>query len=299
MNAKIVAALALIVLILFALGSVFFTVREDQQAIVLQFGDPVRQITDSEGLKAKIPIAQDVVYLDDRNLGFDLQRPVEIIVANEERLQVDAFVRYLITDPLQYFQRFSRGSRSPAVMEENFDSRLTAILGDAMREVLGGKRISQIIDTERAEIMERIQELVEDEARGLGVEIVDVRIRQADLPQANAQRVYERMKSDYGQQAQAIRARGSERAREIRAQADKEVIQITSEAEEEAQRIRGQADGQRNAIFAEAYNRDPEFFAFYRSLTAYEAALRDGQTTMILSPDDEFFRYFQNVNGGD
>lgn len=296
MNAKLIALIAGLVLLLIVLASVFFTVREDQQAIVLRFGEPVRQITDDEGLKVKLPW-ENVVYLDDRNLEFDLRRPAEIVVANEERLQVDAFVRYLITDPLQYFQRFSQGSRNAAIMEENFDNRLTAILGDAMREVLGSKRITQIIDTERAETMQSIQALVEAQARNLGVEIVDVRVRQADLPPANAARVYERMKSDYTQQAEAIRARGTERAREITAQADKEVIQISSEAEEAAQRIRGQADGQRNAIFAEAYNRDPEFFAFYRSLTAYETSLRDGQTTMILSPDDEFFRYFQNVDG--
>ena len=301
MNAKLVGLAVLILVLLFALGSVFFTVREDQQAIVLQFGDPKRVIEDDAGLYAKIPVAQDVVYMDARNLEFDLDRPIEIIVANEERLQVDAFVRYIITDPLQYFQRFSQGSRDFRTMQQSFDNRLTAILGEAMREVLGSKRIREIIDTERVETMQTIQNLVEAEARGLGVEIVDVRIRQADLPDANAQRVYDRMISDYNQQAQRIRAEGDERAQEIRAQADKEVVTILAEAEETAQVTRGQADGQRNAIFADAYNRDPEFFAFYRSLTAYEASLKaqegSGQTTMILSPDDEFFRYFRDVNG--
>jgi membrane protease subunit HflC len=297
MNAKLVALAAGLLILLFALGSVFFTVREDQQAIVLQFGDPRRVIEDDAGLYAKLPIAQDVVYLDARNLEFDLDRPIEIIVANEERLQVDAFVRYIITDPLQYFQRFSQGSRDFRTMQRSFDNRLTNILGEAMREVLGSKRITQIIDTERVETMRTIQALVEAEARALGVEIVDVRIRQADLPDANALRVYERMISDYGQQAQRIRAEGDRRAQEIRAQADKEVVQILSEAEETAQKTRGQADGLRNAIFAEAYSRDPEFFAFYRSLNAYEEALQEGDTTMILSPDDEFFRYFQSGSG--
>lgn len=298
MNAKLIAVLVLIVVALFAIASVFFTVREDQQAIILQFGDPKRVIADDAGLFAKLPIAQDVVYLDARNLEFDLDRPIEIIVANEERLQVDAFVRYVITDPLQYFQRFSQGSRDFRSMQQSFDNRLTNILGEAMREVLGSKRITQIIDSERVETMRTIQQLVSAEARTLGVEIVDVRIRQADLPEANAAQVYNRMISDYNKEAQRIRAEGDEQAQEIRAEADKEVITIRATAEETAQKTRGQADGLRNAIFAEAYNRDPEFFAFYRSLTAYEAALRDGQTTMILSPDDEFFRYFQNVNGG-
>ena len=298
MNAKLIALAALLLVAIFAIASVAFTVREDQQAIVLQFGDPKRVITDDEaGLKFKLPIAQDVVYLDARNLEFDLRDPIEIIVANEERLQVDAFVRYVITDPLQYFQRFSQGSRDFRTMQQSFDNRLTNILGEAMREVLGSKRITQIIDTERVETMRTIQQLVEAEARTLGVEIVDVRIRQADLPEQNAARVYDRMISDYNKEAQRIRAEGDERAQEIRAQADKEVVTIRAEAEETAQKTRGEADGLRNAIFAEAYNRDPEFFAFYRSLTAYEEALRDGQTTMILSPDDEFFRYFNNVQG--
>lgn len=296
MNAKLIALAALVIVAIVAIGSIFFTVREDQRAIVLQFGDPVKTI-DEAGLQMKLPIAQDVVYLDARNLEFDLDRPIEIIVANEERLQVDAFVRYVITDPLQYFQRFSQGSRDFRTMQQSFDNRLTNILGEAMREVLGSKRITQIIDIERVETMRTIQQLVEAEARNLGVEIVDVRIRQADLPEANAARVYDRMISDYNKEASRIRAEGDERAQEIRAQADKEVVTIRAEAEETAQKTRGQADGERNAIFAEAYTRDPEFFAFYRSLTAYEASLRDGDTTMILSPDDEFFRYFRNVDG--
>ena len=297
MNAKLIAAAALILVLLFALGSIFFTVREDQQAIILQFGDPKRVISEDAGLFAKIPIAQDVVYLDARNLEFDLDRPIEIIVANEERLQVDAFVRYVITDPLQYFQRFSQGSRDFRTMQSSFDNRLTNILGEAMREVLGSRRITQIIDSERVETMRTIQGLVEAEARTLGVEIVDVRIRQADLPEQNAARVYDRMISDYNKEAQRIRAEGDERAQEIRAQADKEVVTIRAEAEETAQKTRGEADGLRNAIFADAYNRDPEFFAFYRSMTAYEEALQGGDTTMILSPDDQFFRYFNDVDG--
>ena len=298
MNAKLVAAIVGVLAVVFVVASVTFTVREDQQAIVLAFGDPVREIEDDAGLFFKLPPPfQDVVYLDARNLEFDLDRPIEIIVANEERLQVDAFVRYVITDPLQYFQRLSQGSRDFRTMQNSFDNRLTNILGKAMREVLGSKRITEIIDSERVETMRTIQQLVEAEARTLGVDIVDVRIRQADLPEQNAARVYDRMISDYNKEAQRIRAEGDERAQEIRAQADKEVVTIRAEAEETAQKTRGAADGLRNAIFAEAYNRDPEFFAFYRSLTAYEEALRDGQTTMILSPDDEFFRYFQDVNG--
>lgn len=297
MNTKLIAIAAGVLILLFLVSSVFFTVREDRQAIVLQFGDPVREIKNEAGLKAKLPVAQDVVYLDARNLEFDLAEPIEIIVANEERLLVDAFVRYVITDPLQYFQRFSGSSRDPRIMQQNFDQLLTNVLGDAMREVLGGKRITQIIDTERLEVMQDIQERVAVQGRQLGVEIVDVRIRRADFPEENAARVYDRMISDYNQEAQRIRAEGKRRAQEIRAQADKEVITILSEAEETAQKTRGEADGRRNAIFADAYQRDPEFFAFSRSLESYEKSLANGETTMILSPDDEFFRYFDTTSG--
>ena len=291
-----VLVIAIGLLLLFVLSSVFFTVREDQQALVLQFGDPVRQIKDEQGLFLKTPIAQDVVYLDARNLEFDLTQPIEIIVANEERLLVDAFVRYVITDPLQYFQRFSQGARDQETMQISFNQRLTSVLSDAMREVLGGKQITQIIDSERVQVMADIQTRVETEARELGVDIIDVRIRQADLPTENAQRVYDRMISDYNQQAQSIRAEGEREAQEITAQADKEVIQILAEAEETSQKTRGQADGERNAVFAAAYNKDPEFFAFYRSLTAYEESLRQGDT-LIISPNSEFFEYFEDVEG--
>ncbi|WP_031550708.1 protease modulator HflC [Parvularcula oceani] len=291
-----IALLALGVIVLIALGMVFFTVREDQQAIVLQFGDPVRVLNDDDaGLHAKLPIAQDVVYLDSRNLEFDLSRPIEIIVANEERLLVDAFVRYEITDPLQYFQRFSQGARDAETMRQSFNNRLTNVLGEAMRQVLGEVQIRDIITERRVELMTAIQQAVAEEARQFGVRIIDVRIRQADFPQENAVNVYQRMISDYNQQAERIRANGTRRAQEIRAEADKQVTTILAEAEEQAQITRGQADGQRNAIFAEAYTRDPEFFAFYRSLDAYQQALRDGETTIILSPDSEFFQYFGNA----
>ncbi|MBB4659157.1 protease modulator HflC [Parvularcula dongshanensis] len=297
MTPKRVLLIVLGFIALFVLSSVLFTVREDQQAIVLQFGDPVRVLTDDEtGLHAKVPLAQNVIFLDSRNLEFDLRNPIELIVANEERLLVDAFVRYIITDPLQYFQRFSQGGRDPESMRDSFNNRLTNVLGEAMREVAGGKQISQIIDSERVEVMSAIQQSVAAEAEALGVQIVDVRIRQADFPAENAQNVYERMKSDYDQQAQRIRADGDRRAQEIRAQADKQVVTILAEAEEEAQSIRGEADGQRNAIFAQAYNRDPEFFAFYRSLNAYQRSLRSGDT-VVLSPDSEFFRYFEQDGG--
>jgi membrane protease subunit HflC len=284
----IVAVLAILA---FAASLILFTVREDQQALVLQFGDPVDIIASEDaGLHAKLPW-QNVVEFDAKNLLFDAN-PVEVIVANEERLLVDAFVRYRIANQLVYYQRLSRGSANSDAMRDRFYDRLGAVLNEAIRQVLGEVNIRDIITERRGELMASIQQSVAEEVRKLGVEVIDVRIRQADFPPENAQRVYDRMRSDYNKQAQAIRADGERRAREIRAGANKQATQILATANEEGQRIRGRADAERNATFADAYSRDPEFFAFYRSLTAYERALQDGQTTIILSPDSEFFRYF-------
>jgi membrane protease subunit HflC len=298
MNRPVLIAIAAIVLItVLVASSALFTVRESEQALVLQFGDPVKTVPAADaGLHFKTPVVQNVVFFDARNLNFDAD-PVEVIVANEERLLVDSFVRYRIADPLVYFQRLSRGSGDPNAMRARFNERIDAVLGEAVRGVLGEVQIKDIITERRAELMARIQSSVAEEARKLGVEIIDVRIRQADFPTENAANVYNRMSSDYNQQAQKIRANGERRAQEITASANKQAVQIIAEANEAAQRIRGTADGERNAIFAEAYTQDPEFFAFYRSLTAYEKALQDGETTIILSPDSEFFRYFNDTRG--
>lgn len=299
MNRSIGILLGLIAFIAVTVASgTFLMVREDQQALVLQFGDPVETYSaEDAGLHIKFPFLQNAIFFDARNLNFDAD-PVEVIVANEERLLVDAFVRYRISDPLVYFQTLSRGSADPENMRRRFNDRLDAVLGEAMREVLGEVTIRAIITEQRNALMSDIQENVASEALKLGVTIIDVRIRQADFPEENAANVYRRMSSDYNQQAQRIRADGERRAREIRAQADKDAIEILAKANEEAQRIRGAADAERNGTFAEAYSKDPEFFAFYRSLTAYEEALRDGETTIILSPNSEFFRYFNDTQGG-
>ncbi|MEM7741811.1 MAG: protease modulator HflC [Pseudomonadota bacterium] len=299
MNRPIGIVLGLITFVAVAVASgTFLILREDQQALVLQFGDPVETYSAEEaGLHLKVPFLQNAVFFDARNLNFDAD-PVEVIVANEERLLVDAFVRYRISDPLVYFQTLSRGSTDPINMRRRFNDRLDAVLGEAMREVLGEVTIRAIITEQRNALMSDIQDNVAAEALKLGVTIIDVRIRQADFPAENAENVYRRMSSDYNQQAQRIRADGERRAREITAQADKDAAEILATANEEAQRIRGTADAERNGTFASAYSQDPEFFAFYRSLTAYETSLRDGETTIILSPDSEFFRYFNDTNGG-
>ena len=298
MNRILILAGILAVALLIVVTSVFFTVREDQQAIVLRLGEPRKQIPAEEaGLKIKTPFIENVVYLDARNLEFDLDRPLEVIFADEERLNVDAFVRYRIVDPLLYFERLSAAGTNPEVMRQNFNGRMTEVISDAMREVLGDVQIRDIITERRAGLMQDIQTSVAEEMRVLGVDVVDLRIRQADFLDENTQNVYDRMISDYSQQAEAIRAEGDRRATELRAAADKQQVQILAEAEERNQTIRGEADAEANAVFNAAYAKDPEFFAFYRSLNAYEQALSDDGTTIILSPDSEFFRYFGDLQG--
>ncbi|MCI5046041.1 MAG: protease modulator HflC [Aquisalinus sp.] len=290
------AAVIILAVIVVVGSQTFFTVNEKQQAIVLQLGDPVFTVTEP-GLKMKFPFINDVVFVDKRNLEFDMPQAVPIIASNEERLNVDAFIRYEITDPLLYYQSFRQGSANFENIRRISDQRLSQLLTTNMRNVLGGVRINEIITTRRTELMREIQTRTALQASRFGVDIIDLRIRRADFPDENAARVYDRMKSEYVQEADRLRAEGDEEAKIITSEADKEVITILATAEEEAQKIRGRADQMRNAIFAEAYNRDPEFFAFYRSLLAYEAALKDDETTIILSPDSDFFKYFNDLNG--
>lgn len=277
------AALVLLVVIV----NSAFIVPETHSALVFRFGEPKSQYEEA-GLKFKVPFAENVNFIDRRNRHLE-QEQTEIIARNQERLIVDAFARYKIVDPLLFYQSV----RTVQVGED----RLKNQLNDSLRAVLGSVTIDEIISERRSELMGRIQEGLTQSARPLGVEIIDVKIRRADLPQTNSEAVFQRMIAERRQLAQQYRSEGNERANQIRAQADRQVIEIKAEAEEEAQKIRGAADAERNAIFAAAYSKDPEFFAFYRSLLAYEEALQDGQTTILLSPDSEFFRYFNNLEG--
>lgn len=272
---------------LFVLVNAAFIVPETDSALVFRFGEPKSQYTEA-GLKFKVPFAESVDFIDKRNRNLE-QEQTEIIARNQERLIVDAFVRYQITDPLLFFQSVRN--------EENGESRLAAQFDRSIRAVLGEVTVDEIISERRSELMLRIRDLLSRTARPLGVEIIDVKIRRADLPQTNSEAVFQRMIAERKQLAQQYRSEGNQRANEIRAQADRQVIEIKAKAEEEAQSIRGAADGERNAIFAAAYGKDAEFFAFYRSLLAYEAALKGGETTILLSPDSEFFRYFNNLEG--
>ncbi|WP_425407792.1 protease modulator HflC [Hyphococcus sp.] len=276
-----------IILLLIVILNAAFIVPETHSALVFRFGEPKNQYEEA-GLKFKLPFAESVNFIDRRNRHLE-QEQTEIIARNQERLIVDAFARYKIIDPLRFYQSV----RTERVGEE----RLSSQLNDSLRAVLGSVTVDEIISERRSELMGRIQEQLTASARPLGVEIIDVKIRRADLPQTNSEAVFQRMIAERRQLAQQYRSEGNERANQIRAQADRQVIEIKAEAEEEAQKIRGAADGERNAIFAQAYGKDPEFFAFYRSLLAYEEALQQGDTTILLSPESEFFRYFNNLQG--
>ena len=273
--------------VLFVVVNSAFIVPESHTALVFRFGEPKNEYSDP-GLRFKFPFAENSAFIDKRNRSLE-QEQTEIIARNQERLIVDAFARYRITDPLLFFQSVRT--------EQNGEARLAPQFDRSIRAVLGEVPVDEIISEKRSALMGQIKELMSQSARPLGVEIIDVKILRADLPQTNSEAVFERMIAERNQLAQQYRSEGSERANQIRAQADRQVIEITSKAEEEAQRIRGDADGERNAVFAAAYGKDPEFFAFYRSLLAYEEALQKGETTILLSPDSEFLRYLNNLDG--
>ncbi len=289
MTPKTTIPLILLVVVAFVGLQSFFIVAQTQQALVLQFGEPVNVIKEP-GLKFKYPFIQNVIYLDKRLLDLD-SKPEEIIASDQERYIVDAFARFQITDPLKFFQTVNN--------ERNARQRLSRFLNSNMRRILGAVSSHDIVSGQRADLMNLIEDGVnrEAEAAGLGIVIRDVRIRRVDLPQANSQAIYKRMNSERQQQAAQFRAEGEERARRIRAQADRERTVILARAREEGQIKRGEGDAIRNAIFACAFGADPDFFAFYRSMQAYEQAFKNSDTTMVLSPKSDFFRYFGNPEG--
>jgi len=259
-----------------------FTVKEINQAIVLQFGNPKKVIT-TAGLQWKIPFVQNVVFLDRRILSLD-PAPEEVIASDQKRLIVDAYSRFTIVDPLKFY--ISVGNEMVA------RSRLATIINSRIRNVLGKQSLATLLSEERGRQMAIIQEGVNDEAKKFGIEIIDVRIKRADLPQANSEAIYKRMQTEREREAKEFRARGAEMAVTITSTADKEVTVILANADKQSEIMKGEGDGIRNKIFADAYGRDPEFFSFYRAMQAYEKALIGGETTMILSPDSDFFKYF-------
>ena len=267
--------------------SALFTVHQNQQALVLRLGEPVKIYTEP-GLQFKYPLVDSVVYIDKRIL--DLENPAqEVIASDQKRLVVDAFARYKIFDPLKFYQ--SLGTVDGA------NSRLTSILNSSLRRVLGEATFIQVVRDERELLMSRIREQVNREGMNFGINVVDVRIRRADLPDANSQAVFQRMQTERQREAAEIRAGGNQLAQTIRARADRDVTVTVAEATSRGEQTRGEGDAERNRIYAEAYDKDRDFFAFYRSMQAYEAGLRHNDTRLLLTPDSDFFRYFNDPAG--
>ena len=275
----------IIIVISFAIYLSLFVVKEINQAIVLQFGDPKKVIVEP-GLQVKIPFIQNVVFLDRRILNLDAP-PEEVIASDQKRLIVDAYARFKIIDPLKFY--ISVGDERVA------RSRLSTIINSRIRSVLGKQSLANLLSEDRSKQMALIQEGVNTEAENFGIQIIDVRIKRADLPQANSEAIYKRMQTEREREAKEFRAKGAEMAVTITSTADKEVTVILANAKKQSEIMKGEGDGQRNKIFANAFGRDPEFFAFYRAMQAYEKSLIGGDTSLILSPDSDFFKFLGNA----
>jgi membrane protease subunit HflC len=264
-----------------------FIVHQNEQALVLEFGKPKRVI-EKAGLHWKIPVVETVQYFDKRILDLDMT-PQEVPASDQKLLLVDAFARYRINDPLKFYQ---------AVTSEYYvPQRFGPIVQSTLRRVLGTASFTEIVRTKRDALMKQIATEVNKQGQQFGLEVVDVRIKRADLPEKNLHSVYERMKADRFKEAEELRAEGRAAANKIQADADRDAITIRAEARRKSEQLRGEGDAERNRIFAEAFNRDPAFFAFYRSMQAYEQGIKSGDTRMLLSPDSDFFKYFNSPTG--
>ncbi len=267
--------------------SALFTVYQTQQALVVRLGKVVRVVAEP-GLHVKMPFVDSVISIDKRIL--DLEAPTqEVIASDQKRLVVDAFARYRIKNPLRFYQTL--GSKPAA------DSQLEILLNSALRRVLGESSFIEVVRDKRAGLMSRIQQLLDKEAQSYGIQVVDVRIRRADLPEQNSQAVYQRMQTERQREAAEYRAQGQQRAQEIRSQADRQVTVLIAEAKSKAEQIRGEGDAKRNEIFAKAYSQDPKFFEFYRSMLAYQNGLKHNDTRYLLRPNTSFFRFFNDPSG--
>jgi modulator of FtsH protease HflC len=282
----IAALIILLVVIIIGYSSVF-TVQQTEQVLVVRLGEPVRVVT-QPGLNFKAPFIDSVISIDKRIL--DLENPSqEVIASDQKRLVVDAFARYRIKNALRFYQ--SIGTIQAANVQ------LTTLLNAALRRVLGEVNFITVVRDERERLMQRIREQLDHEADGYGIQVVDVRIRRADLPEQNSQAVYQRMQTERQREAAEFRAQGGQKAQEIRSRADREGTVIVAEANSSAEQVRGEGDAERNRLFAEAYGKDADFFGFYRSMTAYENGLRANDTRFLLRPDSDFFKYFGSASG--
>ena len=275
-------------LVLFGIFSSFFTVNQTQQALILQFGEPKRIIEDP-GLAFKLPFIQDAIFYESRVLSLIPQDAEEVILADQKRIQIDAYARYRIKDPLLFFQtvRTELGARA----------RLESIIDSSVRRVLGSETLASILTGERENINGSIRDEVNASVDSLGIEIIDVRLRRADYPESTSQNIFNRMKSEREREAKEFRATGDEEAQKIRADAEKTRTVIVAEAKREAQEVRGQGDSNAIRIYADSFGQDPEFFSFYRSMEAYRKSIGESGTSMVLSPNSSFFRYFKDKDG--
>jgi len=290
MNRRTLAILGIVVLVAGIIAfSALFTVHQTQQALVLQFGEPKRVVKEA-GLHAKLPFIQNVVFLDKRMLSYD-GGGEEVIASDRKRLVVDSFLRYRIDDPLRFYQTVGN--------ELVARQRLNALLTSSLRQVIGTVPLQSVLTGERAQLMAQIAQRVNAEAKDLGISVADVRIKRADLPEANNQAIYARMKTEREREAREFRAQGAEISQRIRSRADREKTVLLAEAQKQAQILRGEGDGNAVRIFAEAFGTDIDFFTFYRSMQAYRESLGGEDTTMVLSPDSDFFRYFGSMLGED
>jgi membrane protease subunit HflC len=281
-----VAAVIIVAALIVGYSSLF-TVYQTQQALVVRLGQPVRVVSEP-GLNVKAPFIDNVIAIDKRIL--DLEAPAqEVIASDQKRLVVDAFARYRIMDPLRFYQTL--GSIQGA------NSQLAILLNSALRRVLGAVTFTDVVRDQRDVLMARIRELVDREATAYGIRVVDIRIRRADLPEQNSQAVYQRMQTERQREAAEFRAQGAQRAQEIRSRADREVTVLVAEATSQSEQIRGEGDATRNQIFADAFGKDPDFFSFYRSMQAYEAGFNSTDTRLVLKPDTNFFRFFNDPSG--
>ena len=283
-------ALALLLLASVGIALGAFTVDQTEQALVLRLGEPVagRGLITQPGLHFKIPVIENVVFFDNRIL--DVESPnLEVLAADNQRLEVDSFIRYRIVDALKFYQTVNS--------IQGANNQLASVLNSAVRRVLSEANQQQIVRDERAGLMVKIREQADQEARKFGVAVVDARIRRVDLPQQISEKVYGRMQTERQREAAEYRAQGAEQAQKITAKADRDVIVLKAEAQQNADQIKGEGDAERNHVFAEAFGKDPDFFAFYRSMQAYETAFKPGETRFLVSPRSDFFRYFSTPDG--
>jgi modulator of FtsH protease HflC len=283
MNFNVGGVLALLALaVIFIAFFALFTVPQTSQALVVRLGDPIRTVSEP-GLHVKMPFVDSVIYVDNRILDLE-SAPEEVIASDQKRLVVEAFARYRIRNPLRFYQTVGT--------VDGANARLSPLLNSALRRVLGDVTLMRVVRDDRAALMGRVRSQLNAEAQAFGIEVIDVRISSANLPMQNSQAVYQRMQTERQREAAEFRAQGSQKSQEIRARADRDVTVLVADATQQGEQARGDGDATRARIFADAYGKDPEFYAFYRSMQAYEAALKPDNTRLVLPPDSRFFRFF-------